>query len=342
MRPNGSRPTSICVCLAITFAAAAAFAQRIVLLRPRSSDPVILSAFAHLQGELTVQDFEVVVMDTSSGSAAPDDLEHAAEQEQAVAAVSLLRSKDTATADIWISDRVTGKISRRTVTTAPGPEGPSVLAVRAVDLLRASLREFGLASKPPADIVGAESPAPAQVLDWAAPQALRPGFELEAGVALQATPYGFRPAYGPSIALGFHPAARLAVRLLFQGPLWGARYAAANASATMVQEQLMAELGFRFWSGGALSFTALGGVGVHHLAVQGTATAPYEPESDAAWTGLAGVGLGAEVRFAPAAAFCLRARSLGVFPRPVVNVGADRVSFGQPLLQVAGGLDVSF
>jgi hypothetical protein len=342
MRLNGSRATAICVCLAITFAAAAAFAQRIVLLRPRSSDPVLLSAFAHLQGELTVHDFQVIVIDTSSGAAAPDDLEQAAEHEDAVAAVSLLRSKDTATADIWISDRVTGKISRRTVTTAPGPEGPNVLAVRAVDLLRASLREFGPASKPPRDIVGAESRAPTHVLDWAAPEAPRARFEIEAGVVAQATPYGFRPAYGPSIALGYDPAERLAVRLLFQGPLWGARYTTENASATMVQEQLMAELGWRFWSGDALSFTALGGAGVHHLAVQGKATAPYEPESDAAWSGLAGVGLGAELRLAPSAAFSLIARSLGLFPRPVVNVGADRVGFGRPVLQVAGGLDVSF
>jgi len=338
-----SRTVAFCAGLAITLAAAAAFAQRIVLLRPGSSDPALLSAFAHLQGELTVHAFEVVVVDTGSSTAAPDDLEQAAEQEDAVAAVSLLRSKDAASADIWISDRVTGKISRRTITTSPGPEGPSVLAVRAVDLLRASLREFGPASKPPTDIVGADrSRAPARVLDWAAPEASAPAFTLEAGATLQASPSGFAPAYGPSIALGHDPSPHLALRLLFQGPLWGARYVTEGASATMVQEQIMAEIGWRFWSGDALSFMAMAGAGAHHLAVQGEATLPYEAKSDAAWTGIAGVGLGADWRFAPQAAFSLRARSLGLAPRPVVNVGADRVGFGRPLLQVAGGLHVSF
>jgi hypothetical protein len=321
-----------------------AFAQRIVLLRPTSSDPAILSAFAHLQGELTVHDFEVVVIDSNSGATA-DALEQVAEREGAVAAISLLRSRDVATADIWVSDRVTGKTSRRTISTPPNSEGPSVLAVRAVDLLRASLREYGPSPKPPLDVIGAApSGAPAHVLDWAeaaaAPAPTR--FALEAGVAMQTAPSGFRPAYGPSIAVGYDPARTLALRLVFQGPLWGARYTTENASAMLLQEQLMAEVRWRFLDRSALSCAALGVVGVHHLSVQGEATAPYDPKRDAAWTGLAGVGLATEWRFAPGAALSLRARCLALAPKPVVNVGADQVDFGRPLFQMTGGLDVSF
>jgi hypothetical protein len=335
-----SRAVAFCVGLAITVAAGAAFAQRIVLLRPGSSDPTLLSAFAHLQGELAVHGFDVVVVDAPA--AAPDDLDRAAEHEDAVAAISLLRSKDAATADIWISDRVTGKISRRTIGTAPGPEGPSVLAVRAVDLLRASLREFGPASKPPADVVGADQArAPARMLDWAAPESA-PSLTLEAGVVAQASPSGFSPAYGPFIALSHDPSRHLVLRLLFQGPLWGARYATDGASAALVQEQLMAEIGWRFWAGKALSCSMMAGAGAHHLAVQGTAALPYQPESDSAWTALGSVGLGAEWRFAALATLSLRARSLALAPRPAVEVGADRIGFGRPLLQVVGGLDVSF
>ena len=84
----------------------------------------------------------------------------------------------------------------------------------------------------------------------------------------------------------------LALRLIFQGPLWGARYDTDSASATMLQEQLVAEGRWRFWSSDGLSFAALGGLGVHHLSVEGQATAPYQPERDAAWTALASVGLG--------------------------------------------------
>jgi hypothetical protein len=337
-----SRAVAFCTALAITLAAGAALAQRIVLVRPASTDPTLLSAFAHLQGELAIHGFEVALVDATGTAASPDDLNRAAEHDDAVAAIALLRSKDAATADIWISDRVTGKISRRTISTAPGPEGPNMLAVRAVDLLRASLREFGPLSKAPADVVGADrTRAPARVLEWAAPPSL-PGFTLEAGVVAQATPSGFAPGYGPSIGLSYVLVPRLLLGLLFQVPLFGARFVTEGATATLVQEQLMAEVGWRFWTGDALSCTVLVDAGVHHLAVQGTAVAPYRPESDTAWTGLGGVGVGADWRFAPPAALSVRARSLVLVPRPVVDVGADRISFRRPLFQVAGGLDVSF
>jgi len=329
-----------CLALALTLLSSVALAQRIVLLRPGSSDAALLSAFAHLQGELRAHDFEVVVVDTS-GDATPDVLERAAEREGAVAAISLLRSSDVATADIWVSDRVTGKTSRRTVTTPPRPEGPSLLAVRAVDLLRASLREYGPQAKPPPDVVGAApARAPARVLDWAE-KTDEQRFVLEAGVAVQVSPSDFSPGYGPALGLGYDLGQRLALRLTLQGPLWGSRYD-GEASARLLQEQLMAELGWRFATAGALSFAAGAAVGAEHVSVQGEATAPYEPEGDSAWTALGGVGLGAHWRLARAAALSLRARALALAPEPVVQVGADRVSFGRPLLQLAGGLDVSF
>jgi hypothetical protein len=342
MNRCASRAVAFCAGLAITLAAGSALAQRIVLVRPASSDPTLMSAFAHLQGELAVHGFEVALVDAPGNGASPDDLNRAAEHDDAVAAIALLRSKDAATADIWISDRVTGKISRRTISTAPGPESPNKLAVRAVDLLRASLREFSAASKPPADVVGADrTRAPARVLEWAAPPSL-PGFTLEAGVVAQASPSGFAPGYGPSIGLSYEPVPRLAIGLLFQVPLWGGRYVTEGATATLVQGQLMAELGWRFWTGDTLSCAALIDVGAHHLAVQGAAVAPYRPESDTAWTGLGGLGVGADWRFAAPAALSVRARSLVLVPRPVIDVGGDRIGFGRPLLQVAGGLDVSF
>jgi len=339
-----SRLHALCAGLAFTLLAGQAAAQRIVLLRPQSSDPAILSAFAHLQGELAVQDFEVIVVDVSSNETAPDDLEQAAERAHAVAAISLLRSKDSASAEIWISDRVTGKTSRRTISTPPRSEGPTVLAVRAVDLLRASLREFGPEPKPPPDIRGAEpARAPAHVLAWAGakPEPAR-GLALEAGVAMQVSGAGFRPAYGPAIAVGYDPTHRIALRLAVQGPIWGARHTAENASVTVLQEQIFAEFGWRFWSTPTLSALALGDVGVHHLSAQGEASTPYVAKNDAAWTALAGVGLGAAWHVGSAASLSLRARSLTLVPRPVVNVGAEHVAFGRPLFNLTAGLDVSF
>jgi hypothetical protein len=338
-----ARTLSVCLVLLLTLATGVALAQRIVLLRPRASDPALSAAFAHLTGELTVHHFEVVVLDTSD-DAAPDELEQVAEQHQAVAAIALLRSRDAASADIWISDRITGKTTRRTVTTAPRPEAPNVLAVRAVELLRASLREFGAAPRPPPDIVGASpARAPERTLDWASePVQAFPRFAVEAGMVVQLPSARFSAAYGPALALGYDPLPRLALRVLFQGPLRRSRHVAERAAVSLVQQQLMAEVRYRFWSHQELSCLLLVDLGAQHLAVQGQASRPYVAESDTAWTALVGAGLALEWQFVRAAALSLRSRSLMLAPRPVLNVAEEHVAFGRPLLQVAGGIDVSF
>lgn len=342
MRRNASRfAWRAALCSALF--ASSAFGQRIVLVRPSSSDATILSAFAHLQGELAVHDFEIVVVDENAGITGPDALERVAEEEHALAAVCLLRTRGSATADIWIGDRATGKTSRRTISTPQRSEAASVLAVRAVDLLRASLRELAPSEPLPSDIVGAApASAPPKVLAWAAPPAARAGFALEAGAIAQTSAHGFALAYGPSIGFGYDAARELALRLVFQGPIWGGHYTTTNASAVLLQEQLFAEARLRFWEHAAFSYSALLALGAHHLSVRGEASAPYLARTDTAWTALGSVGLGAEWRFAPAAALSVRARALALAPEPEINVGPDHVGFGRPLLQINGGVDAAF
>lgn len=342
MRSRHQRLLATTFSLALGLLTGQASAQRIVLVRPSSSDPALLSAFAHLQGELKVHAFEVVLIDTTDETS-PNDLERAAAREGAVAAISLLRSHDAASADIWVSDRATGKISRRSITTPQRPEGPNLLAVRAVDLLRASLRELEPDATLPPDIVGAAPErAPERVRDWARTDASHRSLSLTGGALVQAPVTGFGPAVGPLLAVGYAPTAAFGLRLELQGPLWGSRYVTDNASATLLQQQLLAEARLRLWHLGDFSCSASAGAGASHLTARGEATTPYAPAEASSWTALAGLGLGAEWRLARVATLSLRGRSFVLVPKPVVQVGADRVSYGRPLLQLAGGLDVAF
>src|SRR5689334_2649219 len=109
------RALALGLALVLTLWSALASAQRVVLLRPKTADPALLQAFGRLQGELAVHDFEVIVVDADTDAPSPADLARAAEQAHAVSAVSLLRSQGLASADVWISDRVTGKTSMRTI-----------------------------------------------------------------------------------------------------------------------------------------------------------------------------------------------------------------------------------
>jgi len=130
-------------------------AQRIILLCPPEADTSLTEAFNRLRGELSMHGFEVEVQN-SAEAISPENLALRADSVAAVASVSFVRSAvGHATADIKISDRVTGKTTIRTIATPDGTDAASLLALRAVELLRASLREFGAGAKTPKDIVGA-------------------------------------------------------------------------------------------------------------------------------------------------------------------------------------------
>src|SRR5205085_9016256 len=141
-----------------------AMAQRVLLVRPPATDTTLSEAFNRLGAELSLQDFEVEVLDVGDRKLSPDELEAAAQERDAFAGVALARSGSGANADVCIADRVTGKISLRRLAITAGRDSPRVLAVRAVDLLRESLRELRAGERPPPDVVGVSAaPAPAAV-----------------------------------------------------------------------------------------------------------------------------------------------------------------------------------
>ncbi|HEX4475495.1 MAG TPA: hypothetical protein VH142_10490 [Polyangiaceae bacterium] len=348
MKP-ASRPRAITVCLLLGLLLwpSLASAQRIVLLRPKTADPALLQAFGRLKGELMVHDFEVLVVDADDDSPSPAELAAAAERVRAVASVSLVRSLGLASADVWISDRVTGKTSMRTIATAQQTEASNVLAVRAVDLLRTSLREFGPGDRPPPDVVGASPErAPEHVRVWATATAQSPPtkqrWSIDAGVVFQSTLSRLGTVYGPSIALDYAPTERFALGLGFQGPLAGAHASQSGASLALRNEQLFAEVGYRLFARGIWSIAATGAAGAHHLDVQGTAGPGYAGRSDSAWTALFSAGFGAALELTRGAALEANARGLLLTPRPVARVADADLPYGRPALQAGAGLHVSF
>jgi hypothetical protein len=318
-----------------------ASAQRIVLLRPKTADPALLQAFGRLQGELSVHDFEVTVVDAVDDPS-PRELADVAERSGAVAAISLLRSQGLASADVWISDRVTGKTSMRSIATDQQGEAPSVLAIRAVDLLRTSLREFSQDEKPPAEIIGATpSRAPEHVRVWAEKEVPRT-ISLEASFAVSSAPSPLGLSYGPAIAAGFAPGRRLHLQAGFQGPLSSTGETSTGVRLVLKQEQFFAQLGYRFSLPAGLTLEPAVLAGGHHISVQGDTALPYAGQSDSAWTGLAGLGLGVEISVIRGAAIILSGRVAMLAPRPVVQAAGVEYPFGRPLLAGAAGLRVWF
>ncbi|MBN2344333.1 MAG: hypothetical protein JXX29_03180 [Deltaproteobacteria bacterium] len=117
-----------------------------------------------LARELNASGFNAHIID------APDDmdLEQVARRENASAAIRLnLKGKQV---EVWVADRITGKIVARTVRLEPGGEPEdSIVVLAAVELLRASLMEIYAVKKPPGEVAVDES-----TKQFAEPAALPP------------------------------------------------------------------------------------------------------------------------------------------------------------------------
>ncbi len=143
---------------------------RVVLVRPAAAPPSVSEALVRMRGELLAAGFDAEVMDLPLGADVRASLERlappAAAGKSTTALVAVVPSADPGTAELWVIDRVTGKTVVRRVSAPPAADPTRVaeiLAVRAVELLRASFLELAIA--PPAAETGgtteAAAPAPA-------------------------------------------------------------------------------------------------------------------------------------------------------------------------------------
>src|SRR5258706_14740996 len=126
--------------LAISGAARASSAK-VVIVRP--ADQVAVEAVARIEGELSAAGFETSVLvrkgDTDPGA----EVERAARENGADAALSIVDTAESRTAEVWIADRLTGKTVVQHLEVSGGDARASAaLAVQIVELLRASLLEL--------------------------------------------------------------------------------------------------------------------------------------------------------------------------------------------------------
>ena len=151
--------------------ASPAWAHTIVVVRPDASDPILTEVFSRLCGELHMYGLKVDVAG-SEEVAPPAGVQRTedAGSTEIVGGISLLRTPGQATAKIWIAEASTGKEGLRITVSIDDADAPSLLAVRAVDLVRASLRDADLAEREqpetkPATTAGVsrstEAPSPA-------------------------------------------------------------------------------------------------------------------------------------------------------------------------------------
>jgi len=150
------RPAGILLALLLAPAPALS-ASRVAVLDPVESDTMLAEAVVRLRAELASAGFEVV---RAAGSATGDvraNMEQVGPEPAPLATLAIVRAEGATAIDVWVVDRVSGKTSVRRVEALASSEiVPSALAIRAVDLLRASLLEAALPGRTPTKEVPAD------------------------------------------------------------------------------------------------------------------------------------------------------------------------------------------
>jgi hypothetical protein len=326
--------------LLFSLSASAQSGEVVLLLRPATTSGDLQEAFNRLKGELSLHGFQVIVIevDDSFDAAA---LEEQADIHKAVASVSFVPSNQNdaggvSRVDIWIGDRVTGTTLKRTVLPGSGEEAPSVVALRALELLRSSLRAYS--DNESDEIVEGAHPERASeaVRNIQAPTKSEREVFVSAEAALTwSLPHG-GTSFGPQYSLGWLTG-HFGGRLVGRGPLLGGSDETAEASfdawtLSFLAEPLGAPISTSRWR--LLIFPS---VGATFLKINGEATGEYSGRKDQAWFLSLGGGSEATFRLSQAAALTWSARIFALVPQPVIELADESQRFGSPSLSTSLG-----
>jgi hypothetical protein len=327
----------VVVCVALLRASLAhADSSVVVLLRPPAASHEVEEAITRAEAELRAEGFIAIVKNAPTKGDPRAWLSMAAEEQGAIAAISVFGAGVGTKADLWVTDRLTGKTVIRTVNVAdvPAKRRPAALAIRAVELLRASLVE----ALHPFEHKDARPPPtlPKDVTEWIQPkEPPKPpmaGFSLQIGVAGLFSVNDLGPSAGPTVRLGYGFDVGIALRAWIAGPTFGANAEGAIGSASVRQLAFGGELAWApavDWKG----FTPVlfAGAGAYQLYAQGALNPPNRGRNDQVWAAAFPVGAGIGYRFTDQIALLLDGGVLFTVPRAVVTMQGEVVgSAGRP------------
>jgi hypothetical protein len=302
---------------------------KVVILRP--ADQVAVEAVSRIEGELSAAGFETLVLVHKGDTDPRAEVERAARDNGADAALSIVDTAESRTAEVWIADRLTGKTVVQHLEVSGGDARASAaLAVRIVELLRASLLELLFRRKE--DAAPAPRPAP-EVTKWvqAGLPEQAPPVALEAGAAVVHSFSGIGPNLAAVVRASHRFSVPVGARVSLLVPLTRAHVATSAGSGALSQTIALAEIVGALRSGGTVRPTAVAGAGVYRADLQGTGVAPYIGKSDATWGAAANLGLGVELRLGRQVGLAAEAQAAFMFPYPIVHVaGVEVAHAGRP------------
>ena len=305
-------------------------AGRVVLLDSTGSGPTARDCVTRIRAELVAGGFEVSVVDPGPRADPISIAEVMEQQPGAVATVALVGEPDQPGAELWILDRIgPAPVVRRVQAASEDREHlPEVLAIRTIEILRASALKLLVESTRAAPSVVVEAAPPA------APAPPRPrAFGLEAGVSLLDSVGGAGVAALPLARLRARFGDWMFARLTVAGLGTRPRVDSTVGSASLNQSLGLVELALALRPGRRLRPTfALGG-GAFHFESEGVGTYPSQGVHRSRFTGAVDAGVGLLANVSAAVSLAFEVHALVALPHPKVRFfDVDAATLAYPAL----------
>jgi len=328
----------------------AASEHRVVLLRSFATDEITTMALARIKGELIAAGFEVTLLAQPEDLSPRNAVETAAPELRPLAVFAIFRERvgpgAASAAEIWVSDRIVGRTSveRMRLDENEPSRDATVLAVRAVELLKASLAEFWVALDRPPPKTRVDRPAVKETLPTMAPRRWPDeGMSTQVAVGILHSFGEIGPVWTPVLAFSYGTASGVGGRMTVGG-LGSDAVVEAPAGTGRVEQQFATLDGFitSRWRG-PLQIFGSAAVGAYHLQVKGTGAYPYQGKDGQGWSLLTGAGFGMAVEVSPRVALLAEGNGFWAWPPAVVRIADTDVGKDYwPLLLVRTGIGVGF
>ncbi|HTM44086.1 MAG TPA: hypothetical protein VL137_03975 [Polyangiaceae bacterium] len=318
---------------------------RVVLVQPSADNSELAEAPTRIRAELEAAGFDVEIVEGDANLAPRDQLDRVAQQARpgpTPVATIVLASAGTS-ADIWVADRVTAKTTVRRIDIAQTSQAASILAVRTVELLRASLLETQAAhaSQPPPAPKQPRRPAPPRPTESPSDQSAIQG-ALDLGAVGLFGLNGFTPHLGPALRIS---AGTLDVkgRLTLAAPILGGRLSEAQGSAMVrpllgqldVVASVPVQRTMRLY--GSLGF------GGYVLPVHGEASAPALAHDKTATGGTLQIGVGLQAMITPRFGLFVDPQLMWFLPEVAIRIANEQAGrIGAPAFGANLGLSWTF
>jgi hypothetical protein len=327
---------------------AAEDASSVLLLHPAHSWRGLRAALIRVRGELVADGFEVTIQQTEPGVTSASAMATAG-QDATSTSIGLFLSSDGKGAEIWIVDNVAGKTIVRHIDTESktADDASDLLAVRVVELLRATLLESAIARQHEDEAPKPEAPASNEgratlrgrrSVDGAPAKQLG----LHLGGTMLWSPTELGPAWLPVVRAEWLAHRILHPRLSFVG--LGTRPQVAGREGNAAVQQMLAsfEVALIPWPAWIIRPQLSLGTGVWRVTVDGRADWPYEGVSYGQWAFAADAGMGVTVPLTAAVEIVGEGHSTLAIPPPVVRfAGRDVTLIGRPAVTASIALKVS-